>query len=209
MLKDGLVIDFNSRTFNAWAVVNEQVVAELPFDLYEHGIETPSTLNLFCAFGEQKRQNSDYMKCLNQFWEQKKQSFSSKNSQNFFSFVANKIVEILEPLSSLQVKSILSSIVVTGGFVTQPFLEQLEREISNLIDLDFFAVNVIKKKFKFGDNVHENDCHLAGALVWYEKKILEFQSHKDPELFCRNIVWVNHSPQKKQKIYEKLIPKEK
>ena len=172
----GVVIDFNSNCINFWAVINEKIVSQHPFDQIYHGVDSPYNQNLFHLLFAPKNEIMalNYAQVQN-FWKEK---IESLHLSNLPLLVASKFKSLLEPLTTEQQKQVSSCVVVTGSFVREALIDEIEKNISLLIKPKLFTVNFPKNK-DLSPLVNPSDCHVLGALNWYERTKLSYIKNND------------------------------
>ena len=111
---NGMVIDLNSRSLNIWAVENERVISQLPFDKYEHGIDPPLDLNFSSKLSNKENKvNMDYYLKVGNYWMERMKNI---HLSHLPSFIKSKLIEVLESLTTQQMQRVLSCIVISFFF---------------------------------------------------------------------------------------------
>ena len=166
---NGIVIDFNTTHFNIWVVLDQKIVAELPFDQNQHGIDSSCNYSLYNLNKQLQNRNLDenFMKKKDLFWEEKKNSL---HLSFLPTFIVQKLMEVVKDLSTEELKLAMNSIVVTGSFVTNQFLLELEKQISSNLNSPNFPFRVLKE-YQISEKIcvphNPIFCSTIGALNYY------------------------------------------
>lgn len=204
----GLVVDFNSRAINIFAVINEKVVSQLPFDMFEHAFESPPSLWIDHLESLEK----DTHQKFTGFWEHK---ISTIKDSHLPTFVSKKISDVIQNLSTEQQKLVLECVVFTGKLAVRDLVESVEEEMKKKIDTNVTPFKVRRSGMTDSAKISEIESNesgeydpsnvaVVGASLWYDRQVIQCRKNRDFKEFSKKHFWSTLKQTVIQKFTEKL-----